>query len=75
MVRAHDLGPDDAVGQAGQQTLGHQEVVQTPANVLGPAVHHVGPESVAVGFLRIEVPAAIDIQTNIWDKVVFLARA
>ena len=35
MVRAEDLISDDAVSELGEESVGHQDVVQSPADVLG----------------------------------------
>ena len=57
MIRAEDLIPDDIVRDVGvQEPLGDDKVVQPPSDVLGPTVHHVGPEG--VGFLLVGIEMA-----------------
>jgi hypothetical protein len=36
-----------------------QKVIKTPANVLGPGIHHVSPKSVSIGSVGVEVPEAV----------------
>ena len=57
MVGTEDLIPDDAVSKFGEKSVRHQNVVQSPTDVLGSAVHHVGPKCVGILLVGIEMPA------------------
>ena len=60
VVRPEDLVPDHIVRDISvHEPLGHDEVVQPPAHVLGPAVHHVGPEGVGILPVGVEVAEAV----------------
>uniref|UniRef100_A0A3B3VLB5 Zinc finger protein 585A-like n=1 Tax=Poecilia latipinna TaxID=48699 RepID=A0A3B3VLB5_9TELE len=39
--------------------LREQEIVKPPAHVLRPGIHHVGPEGVGVGLLRVKLTEAV----------------
>ena len=55
MVRAVDLVSDEVVGDMVlDDSLGRQEVVETPADVARARVHHVRPESVSLGLGKSE---------------------
>lgn len=59
VVAPHRLITDLTVTQAWQEGGGQQEIIQPPAHVLGAGVHHVGPERVGVGLLRVELAEAV----------------
>lgn len=59
VVASQSLVADLAVAQARQQAGRHHEVVEPPAHVLAAGVHHVGPEGVGVGLLRVELAEAV----------------
>ena len=59
VVASHRLVADLAVAQAWQQGRRQQKVIEPPAHVLGAGVHHVGPEAVGVGLLRVELAEAV----------------
>lgn len=59
VVTPHGRVTNLAVAQAWEQSSREQEVVQAPAHVLAPCVHHVRPEGVGVGLLRIQLTEAI----------------
>jgi len=61
MIWAKDLISDLHVTHVlVHQSFGGDEVVQPPAHVLGPGVHHVRPEGVALFFVRIKVSKSVD---------------
>ena len=48
VVRAEDLIPDDVVANVfGDDALRREEVIESPADILGTRVHHVSPERVS----------------------------
>ena len=59
MVAAGDLRPDVGVFHTGQQTLGHDEVVDTPSGVLLSGVKAVGPPGVDALGIRIKMAERI----------------
>lgn len=59
VVTPHGLVPDLAVTQTWQQRRRQQKVIEPPAHVLGAGVHHVGPEGVGVGLLRVQLAEAV----------------
>lgn len=60
VVTPHGCVTNFAVTQAWEQSSREHEVVQAPAHILGPCIHHVRPEGVGVGLLRIYLTEAID---------------
>ena len=61
MVRTEDLVPDDVVSDIGvHESLGDDKVIQSPAHVLSPAVHHVRPEGVGLLFVGVEMAERVD---------------
>ncbi len=59
MVTSHGCVSDLAVTQTWEQGGRQQKVVQTPADVFGSRVHHVGPEGVGIGLFRIQLPKTV----------------
>ncbi len=59
VVASHHLVADLAVAQTRQQAGRQQKVIEPPAHVLSAGVHHVGPEAVGVGLLRVELTEAV----------------
>lgn len=59
VVTPHGCVTNLAVTQTWEQSSREHEVVQAPAHVLGPRVHHVRPEGVGVGLFRIQLAEAI----------------
>lgn len=60
VVTPHGCVTNLAVTQAREQSSREHEVVQTPAHVLGPHIHHVRPEGVGIGLLWIQLTEAIN---------------
>lgn len=59
VVASPHLVPDLTVAQGGQQTAGQHKVVEPPAHVFVTSVHHIGPEGVGVGLLRVQLTEAV----------------
>lgn len=60
VVTPHGFSADLAVTEPRQQRDRQHEIIQPPSNVLPPGVHHVGPESVGVLLLRVQLAEAVD---------------
>lgn len=60
VVTSHGFSPDLAVTEPRQQSGRQHEIIQPPSYVLPPGVHHVGPESVGVLLLRVQLAETVD---------------
>lgn len=72
------------ITQALQKPLGYQKVVEPPAHVFGPGVHHVCPEGIGVGHVGVKVTEGVDkaslqqlpeARTFLWGKACILLIA
>ena len=60
VVGTEDLVANDVVADVGvDEPLRGHEVVEPPADVLGPTVHHVRPEGVGLLLVGVEVPERV----------------
>lgn len=59
VVATHRLVANLAVAQARHQTRRQNKVIEPPADVLLPRVHHVGPEGVGVLLFGVELAEAV----------------
>lgn len=82
VVTSHGRVTDLAVTQTREQCGRQHKVVQTPADVFGSTVHHVGPEGVGIGLLRIQFPETVgetglkklrEALTLLWGEACVLA--
>ncbi len=61
MIRSENIASNDVVADVViNGTTRYKEVIQTPANIFRPGIHHVGPEGVGLFLVRIEVTECID---------------
>ena len=60
MVRLHHLGQDADIGDAVFQVVGHDMVVDAPAEILGTGTSAEAPPTVLVGLLH-QLSEAVDV--------------
>ena len=59
VVGAEDVGIDRGGGDLFGDAVGHQEIVDAPAGIIGPGVEHVAPPAVGPGGVGIQVAEGI----------------
>ena len=61
MVRSKNLASYDVVANVVVDCSSrYEKIVETPANIFGPRIPHVGPESIGFFFVRIKVSEGVD---------------
>ena len=68
MVRAKNLISDLAFANLSHEPFRHDKVIQSPTNIFGASVHHVGPKCVLL--FQIGVKVAIGVNEAFLQQVV-----